>query len=231
MAMLFKPLVYTQEQVEWLETRGMVYQLLMDFLSRPPRMSLMAHWRRKVAQYPKAGASKGGRRLMAYLESIPEAKFRSVCHQEAKEYDRLFSGREAIIPSCESLFRSRREGGGAMACIAEVRQLYMDNAIVFNMLNGERDDHIALELEFMAVLAEGMLAKANLQQSCLALADVQIRFLEEHLLKWAQPFAQELMQATESPLFIGLAEMLDEFLVKDLAQLRAWRESQQPVME
>lgn len=60
MAMLFKPLVYTQEQVEWLETRGMVYQLLMDFLSRPPRMSLIAQWRRKVAQYPKAGTSKGG---------------------------------------------------------------------------------------------------------------------------------------------------------------------------
>lgn len=230
MAMLFKPLVYTQEQVEWLETRGMVYQLLMDFLSRPPRMSLIAQWRRKVAQYPKAGTSKGGRRLIAYLESIPEAMFRSVCHQEAKEYERLFSGQEAIIPSCESLFRSRHEGGGALACIAQVRKLYMDNAIVFNKLNGERDDHIALELEFMAVLAEGMLAKANLQQSCLELADVQIHFLEEHLLKWAQPFAQELMQATQSPLFIGLAELLDEFLVQDLSQLRAWRESQQPVM-
>ncbi|MDU4695074.1 MULTISPECIES: TorD/DmsD family molecular chaperone [Paenibacillus] len=230
MAMLFKPLVYTQEQVQWLETRGMVYQLLMDFLSRPPRMSLIAQWRRKVERNPKAGISKGGRRLMAYLESIPEEGFRSVCHQEAKEYERLFSGREAIIPSCESLFRSRREGAGAMACSSEVRKLYMDNAVVFNKLNGERDDHIALELEFMAVLAEGMLAKANLQQSCLALADAQIHFLESHLLKWAQPFAQELLQATKSPLFTGLAEMMDEFLVSDLQQLRAWRESQPPAI-
>lgn len=230
MAMLFKPLVYTQEQVQWLETRGMVYQLLMDFLSRQPRMSSIAQWRRKVERNPKAGVSKGGRRLIAYLESIPEEEFRSVCQQEAKEYERLFSGREAIIPSCESLFRSRREGSGALACSAEVRKLYMDNAVVFNKLNGERDDHIALELEFMAVLAEGMLAKASLQQSCLALADAQIHFLEVHLLKWAQPFAKELMQATQSPLFTGLAEMMDEFLADDLRQLRAWRESQQPVI-
>lgn len=228
MAMLFKPLVYTQEQVQWLETRGMVYQLLMDFLSRPPRMSLIAQWRRKVEQNPKAAVSKGGRKLKAYLESIPEEEFRSVCHQEAREYERLFSGREAIIPSCESVFRGSREGSGVLDCSAEVRKVYMENAVVFNKLTGEQDDHIALELEFMAVLAEGMLAKASLQQSCLALADAQIRFLESHLLKWAQPFAKELLQATNSPLFTGLAEMMDEFLANDLQQLRAWRESQRP---
>ncbi|WP_068783875.1 TorD/DmsD family molecular chaperone [Paenibacillus phocaensis] len=230
MAMLFKPLVYTQEQVRWLETRGMVYQLLMDFLGRPPRMSLIAQWRRKVESGSRTAISRGGRRLMAYLESLPEADFRSVCHQEAKEYERLFSGRDALIPACESSFRSRREGTAAMACSAEVRKVYMENAIVFNKLNGECDDHIALELEFMAVLAEGMLAKASLQQSCLALADAQIHFLESHLLKWAQPFAQELMQATSSPLFTGLAEMMEEFLAADLQQLRAWRDSQQPAI-
>lgn len=230
MAMLFKPLVYTQEQVQWLETRGMVYQLLMDFLSRPPRMSLIAQWRRKVEQNPKAAVSQGGQRLKAYLESILEEDFRSVCHQEAREFERLFTGREAVIPSCESLFRSRLEGTSALACSAEVRKVYMENAVVFNKLNGERDDHIALELEFMAVLAEGMLAKANLQQSCLALADAQIHFLDTHLLKWVQPFAKELRQATNSPLFTGLAEMMDEFVANDLHRLRAWRESQPPVM-
>ncbi|MNP73555.1 hypothetical protein D3C76_1702830 [compost metagenome] len=50
------------------------------------------------------------------------------------------------------------------------------------------------------------------------------------MLKWAQPFAKELMQATQSPLFTGLAEMMDEFLADDLRQLRAWRESQQPAI-
>ncbi|MGG6313401.1 TorD/DmsD family molecular chaperone [Paenibacillus macerans] len=231
MAMLFKPLVYTQEQVQWLEFRGSVYQLLMDFLSRPPRMSLIAGWRHKVELNHKVATSRGGRKLKAYLESIPEEDFRSACYKEAEEYERLFTGHEALIASCESIYRCRTEGASAFACISDVRKIYMDNGIVFNKLNGERDDHIALELEFMAVLAEGMLTKGNLQQSCLALADAQIHFLESHLLQWARSFAKEMLQATSSPLYTGLAELMEEFLAEDLQQLRAWRESQQPAME
>lgn len=226
MAMLFKPLVYTQEQVQWLELRGSVYQLLADFLGRPPRMSLIAGWRHKAELNHKVVTSESGRRLKHYLESIPEEDFRGVCHKEAEEYERLFTGHDAIIAPCESTCRCRTEGADAFACISEVRKIYMENGVVFNKLNGERDDHIALELEFMAVLAEGMLTKGNLQESCLELADAQLHFLESHLLKWARPFAKELLEATSSPLYTGLAELMDQFLVSDLRQLRSWRESQ-----
>lgn len=227
MAMLFKPLVYTQEQVRWLETRGLVYHVLMDFLSRPPRMSLIAQWRHKLGLNHRIEGSEGWRKLKSYLESIDEDGFRRVCHQEAEEYIRLFTGHEAVVPACESIYRSRLEGVSAFACIAKVSKNYTDNGIVFNKLNGERDDHIALELEFMAVLAEGMLAKANLQQSCLALADSQISFLRLHLLRWARLFSRELLQATNSPLYVAVAELMDDFLTADLNALCTWRNNQQ----
>lgn len=226
MAMTYPPFVYTQEQVEWLERRGWGYRVLMDFLSRPPRMSLIAHWRYKAELIGLIPASRGGRKLIGYLKSIPEQQFRQVCVREAAEYERLFTGRDAVMTSCESLFRCRTEGADAAVCISEVRKIYMENGIVFNKLNGERDDHIALELEFMAVLAEGMLSKSSLPHTCLTLADAQIGFLESHLLKWARPFANELMLVSSSPLYTGLAELLNEFLDHDLRQLRQWRDTQ-----
>lgn len=226
MAMTYPPFVYTQEQVEWLERRGWGYRVLMDFLSRPPRMSLIAHWRYKAELIGLIPASRSGRKLTGYLKSIPEQQFRQVCSREAAEYERLFTGREAVMTSCESLFRCRTEGADAAVCISEVRKIYMENGIVFNKLNGERDDHIALELEFMAVLAEGMLSKSSLPHTCQTLADVQIGFLESHLLKWVRSFANELMLVSSSPLYTGLAELLDEFLDHDLRQLRQWRDTQ-----
>ncbi|MNP60255.1 chaperone protein TorD [compost metagenome] len=97
---------------------------------------------------------------------------------------------------------------------------------MFNKISGERDDHIALELEFMAVLSEEMLSKAGLHESCLELADVQIRFLENHLMQWAPRFSNELAAATSSPIYIGLAELLVQFLDMDLEKLYAWRKLQ-----
>lgn len=227
MTMLFKePVQATPEQNDWLERRGWVYELLMDFLSRPPRMSLIAQWRQRAELTHRIPNSRGGKRLKSYLESIPERHFRSACHQEAEEYRRLFLGDQSMLIPCEGTFRAIRDGANAAACISHIRSMYADSGVVFNKLTGERDDHIAMELEFMAVLAEGMRSKADLshmRHSCLEMADTQIRFLEVHLLKWAPRLAEELIRATKSPLYSGLAELLREFLADDLEQLRQWR--------
>ncbi|WP_055106134.1 TorD/DmsD family molecular chaperone [Paenibacillus ihumii] len=227
MSMLFKePVQASPEQIVWLERRGWVYELLMDFLSRPPRMSLIAQWRQRAEATDRIPNSRGGKRLRSYLESIPEHQFRSVCHLEAEEYRRLFMGDRGLLIPWEGTFRAKRDGANAAACISHIRSMYADSGVVFNKLSGERDDHIAMELEFMAVMAEGMRSRADLEHmrsSCLELADAQIRFLEIHLLKWAPRLAEEMIRATETPLYSGLAELLREFLHQDLEQLRKWK--------
>lgn len=227
MSMLFKePVQASPEQIVWLERRGWVYELLMDFLSRPPRMSLIAQWRQRAEATDRIPNSRGGKRLRSYLESIPEHQFRRVCHLEAEEYRRLFMGDRGLLIPWEGTFRAKRDGANAAACISHIRSMYADSGVVFNKLSGERDDHIAMELEFMAVMAEGMRSRADLEHmrsSCLELADAQIRFLEIHLLKWAPRLAEEMIRATETPLYSGLAELLREFLHQDLEQLRKWK--------
>lgn len=227
MSMLFKePVQASPEQIVWLERRGWVYELLMDFLSRPPRMSLIAQWRQRAEATDRIPNSRGGKRLRSYLESIPEHQFRRVCHLEAEEYRRLFMGDRGMLIPWEGTFRAKRDGANAAACISHIRSMYADSGVVFNKLSGERDDHIAMELEFMAVMAEGMRSRADLEHmrsSCLELADAQLRFLEIHLLKWAPRLAEEMIRATETPLYSGLAELLREFLHQDLEQLRKWK--------
>lgn len=226
MTMLFKePVTTPPEQAAWLGRRGWVYELLMDFLSRPPRMSLIAHWRRRAETSHAIPNSRGGRRLRSYLEAIPGEQFRSVCQQEAEEYRRLFMDHKVPLIPCEGAFRAKRDGADAYACTAHIRAMYAESGVVFNKLYGESDDHIAMELEFMAVLSEVMQSRLDLRHSCLELTDTQIRFLETHLLQWAPRFAEELIRATTSPLYTGLAELLREFLIYDLEQLRRWRAS------
>lgn len=227
MTMLIKnPVKIAAEEVRWLELRGWVYQLLMDFLSRPPRMSLIAQWRGVVELKNSIPASQGGTILKDYLASIAEEDFRKVCYAEAEEYERLFMGHNAKIAACEAVYRARAEGANAFDCISEIGTIYAQSGVAFNKLNGERDDHIALELEFMAVLAEGMLNKNNLRQSCLELVDTQIAFLESHLLKWTPQFSEDLAGATTSPLYTGLSVLMSEFLAEDLEQLQTWRENE-----
>ncbi len=227
MTMLYKePVQIPEEQARWMEIRGWVYELLMDFLSRPPRMSLIAQWRRRVELKNIIPMCQGGKRLKSYLERIPEENFRQVCREEAEEYTRLFMGDNARMKSCECQYRTKEESLDSLICLSDIRDTYMESSVVFNKISGERDDHIALELEFMAVLSQEMLGKSSLYESCMELADVQIRFLETHLMQWAPRFSEELVAATISPMYIGLAELLVEFLTMDLENLYAWRNLQ-----
>lgn len=49
--------------------------------------------------------------------------------------------------------------------------------------------------------------------------------MEKHLLQWTPQFCQKLNAATDSPLYLGLSHMLEEFLPLDLQMLRSWRAS------
>ncbi|MNO64890.1 chaperone protein TorD [compost metagenome] len=236
MTVLFKEsVVISKEQAEWMELRGWAYQLLTDFLTRPPRMSLIAQWCRRIEQKNTIPSSNGGKILRIYLESIPVEDFRRVCREEAEEYNRLFMGSDAVLHASESayLINSITKGSainsdsiGEFMCISGIRSMYLEAGVVFNKLSGERDDHIAMELEFMAVLTEEMNGKAAFRDRCLEITDLQIRFMESHLLKWAHRFSEDLAVATNSPLYKGLSELLSEFLTYDYQQLIAWRACQ-----
>lgn len=227
MTVLYKEsIILSEEQSHWLELRGWVYQLLMDFLNRPPRMSLLGQWVRRIEQRNTMPNTQAGLKLKHYLESIESKDFRKVFGEVEAEYKRLFMGSEAI-KTCEGAYMQDSDEYDEFNYRMAIRSLYLEAGVVFNKLSGERDDHIAMELEFMAVLSQEILEKQPFRQKCLEIADLQIRFMENHLLKWAHLFSENLASSTTSPLYQGVAELISEFLTYDYHQLCAWRECQE----
>jgi TorA maturation chaperone TorD len=205
----------------WLESRGLIYQLMTDFFGRKPTLSLVAQWSRNRQMSVAAEMTEGGRELKRYLCSQEPQELPSICAKEDKEFKRLMStgAVKSFVP------REAANLGQSEEFCNVISDVYASAGIVFNKCNGEADDHIAIELEFMAVLHERMLYNSFSVRSAMELLEIQEKFLEEHLLRWTPQFCKTLNAATDSPLYLGLSHMLEEFLPQDLNMLRAWKTS------
>lgn len=214
-------LVVPEAFSRWLESRGLIYQILVDFYGRKPSLSLVAQWSRNRQMSTAAEMTEGGRELKRYLCSQEPAELPQICEKESREYKRLMSELAVgtFIP------REAAQLGLEEEFCNVLSDVYASAGIVFKKCGGEADDHIAIELEFMAVLHERMLYNSFSVRSAMELLEIQERFLEEHLLKWTPQFCQRLNAATDSPLYLGLSHMLEEFLPQDLQMLRAWKAS------
>ncbi len=205
----------------WLDSRGLIYQLLVDFLGRKPSLSLVAQWSRNRQMSIAAEMTEGGRELKRYLCSQEPSKLPYICEKESLEYKRLMHAQtvNSFVPREAAIM------GHAEDFCNVLSDVYTSAGIVFNKCNGEADDHIAIELEFMAVMHERMLYNSFSIRSAMELLDIQAAFLEEHLLKWTPKFCEKLNASTDSSLYLGLSHMLEEFLPLDLQMLRAWQAS------
>ena len=73
----------------------------------------------------------------------------------------------------------------------------------------EGEDHLACELEFM-------------QELCLrdgSWLEAQREFVSQHLAAWVSQFAQDMRRFAKTGLYLGLADILEGFVVSDLAFL------------
>jgi thiosulfate reductase/polysulfide reductase chain A len=85
--------------------------------------------------------------------------------------------------------------------VFEVRQVYRDSGVHKNPAYPDLDDHIAVELEFMAYLADQQGTEKQ-----------QRSFLEQHL-GWADAFCAMLRSAAQTTFYQGLADLTQAVLV------------------
>lgn len=216
-------LLNTPEGTRWLQGRGWVYQLLIDFLEQPPSLSLIAPWQRQAALREELALTGGGRRLQEYLGKLAPFELLEVCQTETLEYERLFSGPDALLSRiCESMYRTSDPRSG-QRCVQQIQESYADSGIVFNKLQNETDDHLAIELEFIAVASEHMENAQDLPECRLMWLDTQIDFLEDHLLRWTPRLSDELTALAHTPLYREIGHILSEFIPYDLQMLRLLR--------
>ncbi|CAM3555060.1 MULTISPECIES: TorD/DmsD family molecular chaperone [Paenibacillus] len=203
----------------WLENRGTVYELLIDFMGNSPSLSMIAEWSRGSGIGKAAEGTEGGADLVNYLCGRSPEELVKICEYEGAEYRRLLE-RNKQRPLSESQYTKS-------GCVRDVAECYETVGVAFNKLHGEADDHLAIELEFMTVLHDRMLNNCYGEDGLLKLMAAQEQFLEEHLLAWVPSLCEDMKTSTDSPLYRALFRLLEEFLMQDLRMLKVWRQSRE----
>lgn len=85
----------------------------------------------------------------------------------------------------------------------------------------EGEDHIALELEFMATMVQRCrhAIETGDEQGARNTLKIQRNFLDNHLLAWAPMMARDMRKFAKTDLYLGLSYLVEGFLADDRAYL------------
>ncbi len=95
--------------------------------------------------------------------------------------------------------------------LADIAGFYRAFGLEPNLEEPERQDHISVELEFMARVIQGELNAAGPQQAEIC-RDAQKKFLADHLVWWAPAFARLLRRSASDGLYGALGAALAAFI-------------------
>lgn len=143
----------------------------------------------------------------------------------ARQYALLFLGigEKNTIPLCESAY----QGDGKSLyqnCYFEIRNLFAGAGIGKDESFTEPEDHLSLELAFMAELCTMTIDLEERQERPTALLDAQQQMLDEHLSKWVPLLSDKLTETAPSSLYAAGGLLLKGYLQADAALLAIHRE-------
>ena len=157
-------------------------------------------------------------RTAAFLKEIREEKQNPAFLEEAKdEYTRLFIGPVSLVaPPWESVY-GQKDAMLFQESTLEVRNTYRQFGLIPEGYPRVADDSLALELHFMALLAQRGLDAFYAGKYDELTADLtgSADFLKKHLLVWVPKFLERMKGAKSNILYPQMCLVLDEFLRKD----------------
>lgn len=197
------------------ERRARSYDLLARLYAKELDQALLdeLHATRFPASTGSPEADEGMRLIAGYLSNVWEGTLQEL----AVDYVRCFigSGMDAFSAAYpfESVYTSPKR---LMMQEArdEVLAVYRSEGLDKLPSWKESEDHIALELEFMAVLGDRIVtaAEAADEAGVERLLSTQRNFLEDHLASWAPLMTADLRRFAQCGLYQGLASLTDGFL-------------------
>jgi putative dimethyl sulfoxide reductase chaperone len=135
------------------------------------------------------------------------------------DYTRLFIGPDQVLAApWESVFFNEERMTFQIETL-QVREWYRRFGLEAKNLHNEPDDHIGLELEFMAHLAKSGLAalQQNDAPEFEKLLDAQRNFMSEHILRWGLAFCKLVETQTRTDFYRGVA-MVTRGVLQEAAQ-------------
>lgn len=208
--------------VEVMESRGNVYRVL----SRCFRAEVDAAFAEELAnrfafESDEAALMEPVAALRAALAGAGEAEL----EQLAVTFDRVFFGMGPLTARhafpYESVYTSDR-GIMMQEAYAQVVRAYREQRLAKDPAFTEPEDHIAVELAFMATLADRTAAFVGEGQEAAAEETLrqQLRFAQEHLLNWVDRFCVDLKAAADDAFYANLADLTLVFVQADVRAMQ-----------
>ena len=202
-------------EIALLENRENMYRLLARLYRSEVDAGLLATL--QTLTFPEKVEndllSSGYRRFAEYLAEPGADPLTDLAVDYARVFLAAGVAKGVMAIPCESVYTSREHLLMQDAWEA-VRKIYAEHGIGKTVDDGLYEDHIALELDFMAhltALAETA-AKANdIRQLAELLAQAR-QFLKNHLLNWIAPFAADVRKTATSSFYLALVDMTEGFL-------------------
>ncbi|MBB1509660.1 molecular chaperone [Tessaracoccus sp. MC1756] len=186
---------------EDLDRRSASLTVISRLLLAPPSEDALRQLRDPdlLAEWPTPeGADEGLRLLARSAESVEEVRI---------DHQRLFGGAgPAKANPFESVHRSR-EGLKFEAETLQVRAAYRRLGLQAPLLHKEPDDHIGLELEFVATAyqrAAELLDEGEEADEVLAVAQ---DFIRDHLQQWVPQLFDLVVERAETDFYRGVGHL------------------------
>ena len=139
------------------------------------------------------------------------------------EYERLFVGPYKLpAPPYASLYLESEPTVMGRSTLG-VLTVYEEAGFVLSPSFKDLPDHIAAELEFMALLCEEERRswKKGDPSGAGRFLSLEERFLSGHLVQWIPRFATRVLASTEVPFYRALAFLTRDYVVLDLNSVHA----------
>lgn len=204
-----------------LEARSAVYSLLSGLFLAPPAETMLTAMRSEAftAEWPlsrsNADVEAGLTLLRSALPGVTPESLR-------EEFWHLFGTLgPAAAPPWQSVYLDRERVAFGEETL-RVARLFAQYGFQFSMTGRHPDDHIGLELEFMAHLSARTAERLTLgdKEGAKAALIGQWTCLGDHLMRWVEPFVNRVEAASPSHFYGGLARLTLGILRADQNWLR-----------
>lgn len=212
----------TSESVDLLLSREQTYLFLARIFRDEPKAALIVGLANTLSQENEGGDSAGYARLRRWAEGVSETTLPGIERELATEYARLLlnTGEIPCFYPCESVYTSS-ECMMKQEAYSQVLAIYREEGLARVESMGEPEDHVSVEMEFMAHLCSRARSALTSRRGELyrAYLEKQRQFLDRHLLPWVPRFAQNLRGVAQDDFYLAVAEITDEFLRDEPANL------------
>ena len=197
---------------EWnQESQALAYRFLGRCFHEPPGADWMVTLAgdRMFREWPFPSADKDTAAGLAMLAAFCEGWDPAMLRRLTWDYNRLFVGPgEMLAAPWESVYRSKTKLTFQEPTL-EVRALYERFGFESPAIHREPDDHLALELDFLATLSVLAVeaARGGDAERLATCFETQQAFLQEHLLAWAPRCLALVVEHAETAYYRGAARL------------------------